>query len=236
MLRYASWLSSSFRSCSSGHRLALVWTLACLAACGSGPSPQEQALSAGNQALSDLQFAQAEEHFTEAIKIDSSLVSAYVGRAQVRYVQQQFDQAVEDLDRGIALDPELDTAYFLRGLSLFATDTPERALPDLERAGFSDTIYLQDRVRSHRMRAVFYMSTLQYANAIDALTEAIALQPDNPALYYERGILHNNVEQAESAIRDLERFLEVQAETTAERSDSTMRAQARRTVDSLRAL
>lgn len=39
------------------------------------------------------------------------------------------------------------------------------------------------------MRAVFYMSTLQYAEAIEALTKSLTLQPDNLALYFERGLL-----------------------------------------------
>ncbi|MEL7361557.1 MAG: tetratricopeptide repeat protein [Bacteroidota bacterium] len=215
--------------------LASLSLLASLVACSSGPSPQEQALADGNQALAALELADAEEYFSRAIELDSTVVGAFIGRGQVRYVSQRYVQAVEDMDRALALDPELSMAYFLRGLSLLATDTPEQSLPDLARAGLSESLDMQDRVRAYRMRAIVFMSMEQFESSIEALTEAIALAPGNGAFYYERGLLKARVGQSDAAVGDLERFLTLQEALPIANTDTVATMQALQTLDSLRA-
>lgn len=220
------------RSC---FRIAFLCLLVGVSSCSSGPSPSEQALADGNQALAALRLADAEEHFSMVIEVDSTIVEAFIGRGQVRYMSQQYEQAAADLGRALALDPSVDVASFLRGLSLLATDTPERALPDLERAGLSESLDMQDRVRAHRMRAIVFMSMEQFESSIEALTQAIALDPGNGAFYYERGLLKARVGQSKAAAGDLERFLTLQEALPVANADTVAAMQARQTLDSLRA-
>lgn len=205
----------------------LVLALVPLACGPKGLTEAEDALARGDSALSRLALPEAAEYYTEALRRDSTLAEAYLKRGQVAWMGRRFEAAIADLDRALALEPGLGWAHFFRGASLFALDRLEEALPDLEAAGASSDLPAEDRARAHRMRAVVYMNTGDYPAGIDALTEAIALQPDHPFHYFERGLLAAEAGRPETAADDLTRFLEM--DTTA--TDAT--EQARRVLGAL---
>ena len=205
-------------------RLTLLLALL-LSACGSDGA--REAMTLGDEAMEQLRFGEASAHYSEAIAQDASLADAYVKRGQIRYMERRFEDAVDDLSQALALDPEIGWAWFLRGSSLFSLEQYDRAVDDLARAAAAEELATEDRGRSHRLRAVAFMNTDRYAEAIDALTEAIALRPEIALQFFERGMLHAELGQTEAAAEDLETFLEMDT------SESELTAQARRTLEGL---
>lgn len=203
----------------------LLPLLLLLSACGADPA--EEALSLGDDALNQFQFGQAVQHYTDAIRLDSSLATAYLHRGQAHWMGRQFGTAIDDLDRALELDPDLGWAHFLRGSSYFALDSLALALPDLQAAAAAEDVPMEDRARAHHMRAVVFMMSDRYSDGIDALSEAIDLRPDLPLFVFERGLLYAEKGRKPEAVADLERFLD--ADTTA--SEAT--ALARHKLDSL---
>jgi tetratricopeptide (TPR) repeat protein len=198
-----------------------------LGACGGNAA--HEALTLGHAALAGMRLDEATEHYTEALRHDPSLAEAYLRRGQIRYMAQQHEAAVEDLDRALALDSGLGWASFFRGSSHFALSHFDRALPDLAAAAASTDLPDEDRARAHRMRAIVFMNTDRYAEGADALSASIALRPDLPLAYFERGMLYAELGRREEAIADLEAFLGMDP------GENEVTAQARQTLDTLRA-
>jgi tetratricopeptide (TPR) repeat protein len=196
---------------------------------GCQPDPAEAALQRGTEALNQMQMAAANEHLTEAIRLDSTRAEAYLKRGQVWWMSRGYERAVEDLDRALALDSSLAWGYFLRGSSLFALDSLDAGLGDFERAATSADLPAQDRARAQRMRGIVFMQNADYEAGAEALGAAIALQPDHAFHYYERGLLYAALGASADAVGDLEHFLR------ADSTGSEAVTHARLTVDSLQA-
>ena len=196
-------------------RVASCWLLSILlslSACAPEPvedvpEPAEAAVARGDSAFQQLQFAQANDEYSTAIRLDSTLAHAFLMRGQVRWMSQQFGPAVEDLDRALALDSTQAWGYFFRGSSYFSLDSLDLALADLQTAATSGDLPDEDRARAHRMRAIVFMSTDRYEEGIDALSRAIDLRPDAPLYLFERGLLNAAADRPAEATSDLERFL-----------------------------
>jgi tetratricopeptide (TPR) repeat protein len=207
--------------------------LVLLSACGPDRSEATEAVDAlarGDSAFQQLQFAQAADDYSTAIRLDSTLAQAYLKRGQVRWMSQDFGSAIDDLNRALDLDASLAWAYFFRGSSYFSLDSFALALPDLETAGASDDLPGEDRARAHRMRAIAFMLTDRYGEGVDAMSRAITLRSDLPLYRFERGLLNDAADRPAEAAADLERYLAM--DTTANGNT----AFARTKLDSLRAV
>ena len=177
-----------------------------------------------------MQFAEASEQLTEAIRLDSTFAEAYLQRGKVRWMARGYSKAVDDLDRALALDSTLGWAYFFRGSSLFAIDSLDLGLSDLERAAASGDLPAQDRARAQRMRGIVFMQDEDFSAGVDALGAAIDLHPEHAFYYYERGLLLAAAGSNEEAAEDLERFVRMDS-TSADALEH-----ARSTLDSLRTI
>ena len=72
--------------------------------------------------------------YSQAIRMDSSLVVAYNSRGYVRWRGADLDGAMEDCERVIALDPTQPEAWHLRGVIRFTQKRYEEALLDYDQA------------------------------------------------------------------------------------------------------
>ncbi|MEP0545866.1 MAG: tetratricopeptide repeat protein [Rhodothermales bacterium] len=207
--------------------------LVLLSACGPDRTVATEsaadALARGDSAFQQLQFAQAARDYSTAIQLDSTLAQAFLMRGQVRWMGQQYESAVDDLNRALDLDSSLAWGYFFRGSSYLSLDSLTRALDDLQIAAAAAELPDEDRARAHRLRAIVHMSTDRYGEGVDAISEAIELQPDLAYYVFERGLLNAAAERPEAAAADLERFLAM--DTTANENTAFARAK----LDSLRA-
>jgi serine/threonine-protein phosphatase 5 len=77
----------------------------------------EEAKLLGNKALQANKFHDAIEHYTKAIKLDSSNAIYFANRAQAEIKLEQYGAAIADCDKSIELDPSYFKALYRRGIA-----------------------------------------------------------------------------------------------------------------------
>jgi tetratricopeptide (TPR) repeat protein len=103
----------------------------------------------GNTYIDLGQPVRAIQDFDQAIRLDSKIAFAYVGRGSVYTDLGQSERALRDFDQAIRLAPDYALAYVGRGLFYFNLGQYEKAIQDYSRA-----INLNLRLASvYRLRA-----------------------------------------------------------------------------------
>lgn len=185
----------------------LLLFLVPLAGCG-GPSEAQRALEAGNSAFNEGNLPTAREQYDHALALDSTLAEAYVNRGIIYRTQNNHRAAVADFDRGLALDPNQPLAHYHRGASRMMMQNFEGGVDDMASALATDALHQEDKLRAHRFRSIGLMNLERYTEAIDDLTQVIALQPTMAINYFDRGQLFEATDKPDQAIADYERALE----------------------------
>jgi tetratricopeptide (TPR) repeat protein len=167
-------------------------------------------------------FDLAIEDFSEAIKLDSSFVSAYLQRGKALMasvskglsdIDENFesftsfsivndskenDRAINDFDTAIKLDPNSASAYRWRGNAYDNKGDYDRAIAD-----YNQAIKLDPKNASAYLnRGVAYNNKGDYNRAIADYNQAIKLDPKDADAYYNRGLAYNNKGNYDRAIAD----------------------------------
>ena len=106
--------------------------------------------------------------------------------------------AVRVAAEGIELAPDEARLHCSLGLALLELDQPERASAAFDRALELDPELTAARVN----RAVADYQRGRFGPALNDLTTALQRDPDNPDLLYNRGFVHEALEQWEQAVAD----------------------------------
>ncbi len=77
---------------------------------------------------------EAVKHYTEALRLDPSLVQAYSNRGSAYLNLGQPDKALSDLDEAIRMNPTLAVAFSTRGLAHTNLSNFSQAVKDLNEA------------------------------------------------------------------------------------------------------
>ena len=72
--------------------------------------------------------------YTQAIRLDETLVQAYVNRGDLGIHTKAYDQAVADYSHAIEINPELGIAYYNRGMANRKLGNHEAAIADYNEA------------------------------------------------------------------------------------------------------
>jgi predicted O-linked N-acetylglucosamine transferase (SPINDLY family) len=98
-------------------------------------APAAQAVfDRGRAAHNAGRFAEAEQHYAQAIARDPRLWPAWLERGVVRYALGRLEEAVADLAEAVRLEPRFARAQAALGSFLGMAGRPQQALPHLERA------------------------------------------------------------------------------------------------------
>ena len=198
-----------------------------------GVSKQTTPTTAGTLLDRGILFASRGEYeiaimdFTEAIKLEPSLISAYMLRgraleASVSFVTgtgknfssidtvfvvgqsipterlEVFKRAMEDYNQVIRLDPKNDKAYKNRGGIYVAMGDYDRAIVDL-----NQSIRLNpDNYGAYISRGSANDGKGNYDSAINDFNQAIRIKPDNPMAYTNRGTEYSAKGDYDRAIAD----------------------------------
>ena len=111
--------------------------------------------------------------------------------------------AVRIAAEGIALTPEEARLHCSLGLALLELDRPEQASAAFDRALELDPELTAARVN----RAVADYQRGRFGPALDDLTTALERDADNPDLLYNRGFVHEALQQWEESVADYGRAL-----------------------------
>jgi tetratricopeptide (TPR) repeat protein len=175
----------------------------------------------------------------KAVALNPQYVLAYNERGAVYSDEEKYDQAIANYDKAIELDPGNKFAYGLKGSALSALGRYPEALVALDKAIELDPQYVwaydergavYSSEEKYDLAIVEYEKALEldpkykfayakafplrklgrYNDALDALNQAIAIDPQWRWPYGERGsIYHDDLFQFEPAYRDLKKLSEL---------------------------
>ena len=134
--------------------------------------------------------------YDKAIALDPRCVIAYINRGIAYYRKDQYDVAIEDFTKAIeneAPAAKLGVPYINRGHCWFMKRETERALADYNRSIALDPA----DAGAYAQRASLYEGREDYARAIaDYTTAPYAIEPQQPELYVNRGVVSAAQDQA----------------------------------------
>jgi tetratricopeptide (TPR) repeat protein len=113
---------------------SVIGALGCAAVVAAGCATTPTALERGIGYYHEGHYLFAADEFSEAIRLDPNLASAYVNRGVARVRLGRLTAAIEDYNRALALQPDDAATYFNRGNALVAAGHPVPAIADFTRA------------------------------------------------------------------------------------------------------
>ncbi|MDC0834821.1 hypothetical protein CKA32_005316 [Geitlerinema sp. FC II] len=164
------------------------------------------------------QFESAIEDYSDAIRLRSEYVEAYINRGNVYLAAAaqlgDLETALADFDRALELDPDNPIPYLNRGNIYAALGEIETALDNYDRALELDSGY----VEAHYNRALTLAELGRAEAALTGYENALAaVPPEQPLLqvpiYLNRGMLWLQQSNPQAAIADFERVLDINGET-----------------------
>ena len=180
--------------------------------------------------------------FTAAIRLDPTRAAAHQGRGESHLAQGNEERALPDLNETIRLDPKSVTAFVYRGAILGARGEHDRAISDFTAAIQIEPFSAELRARRPMPTAArktmsarwqtrtspfsstptppppeerghIFHSKAQYDRAIEDLTAAIRLEPDNYSAYLVRGGAYRHKRDYDRALADASAMIRLDPNT-----------------------
>ncbi|MDE0291058.1 MAG: tetratricopeptide repeat protein [Candidatus Dadabacteria bacterium] len=149
-------------------------------------------------------FAEAIEHYSEAIELNPQFAEAYFNRAVAKADLEKLQEAIEDYNQAIELKPKFAEAYVNRGNIKTRLGNLEEAIQDFDQALKLNS----EHVEAYTNRG--YTKTLlgRKEEAIEDYNQAIELKPDNET-YTNRGSVKLAMSYPEESIKDFDKAIEL---------------------------
>jgi tetratricopeptide (TPR) repeat protein len=153
-------------------------------------------------------FTTAEDDFSKAIAVNPKVADYYTERGLIRQRNRQFALAVADFNEAINLDEKQSNAYFWRGLSNAALGRYDLTGVDFTQVRQRPDIANLYVARMDSVNSSLYANGLaaneekRFEQALEPLSNAIAVRSDSPKALYERGRANLNLGEYETAIAD----------------------------------
>ncbi len=141
----------------------------------------------------------AEAVASRAIDLEPQSPRARLTRARVRYSLGSRAGAEADVEAGLAIDPDDPDLNELRGVLAFEAGDPKSALTDLDRA-----IQHGGTPTTHRRRAEVLLALGRVQEALEAWSEQLRSDPDDPTAYLGRSLAARRLGLWDQALADLE--------------------------------
>lgn len=175
-------------------------------------------------------------HYEEAIALFNRLISYepecaehYVNRGLVYARSQQWENAMADYDRAIEIDDELDKAYSNRANLHARNQDWAEAISD-----YDDAIDLNPlNTRARLNQAITFREMGNLEEALICLDIALFFQPENAALYAERGRAYHVQGDWNCAIADYQTALKMTDTDSGQPEDLRITRQVKRWMASL---
>ncbi|MEI6411996.1 MAG: tetratricopeptide repeat protein [Bacteroidota bacterium] len=135
--------------------------------------------------LISLDFAGAEEHYTQALKYDPNTIESYNGRGQAYMQLRKIPEALSDFNNAISNGISTPKLFLNRGKCYVALNRFQEAIPDLVKS-----IELEPKSpEAYFFLAAAKEKTGDANGAIDAYGQAATLKPDYVEALVNRGLL-----------------------------------------------
>jgi tetratricopeptide (TPR) repeat protein len=144
------------------------------------------------------EYDQAVQAFSEAIRLNSQYVDAFVYRGLAYGNKGNYDQEIKDHSEAIRLNPKYALAYYNRGLAYYNKKDYDQAVKDYTEAIWLDPKY----ALAYNNRGLAYYYKWNYDQAIADYNEAIRLDPKYAYAYNNRGLAYESKKNYDQAIKD----------------------------------
>jgi lipoprotein NlpI len=148
------------------------------------------------------EYDRAIENYTEAIRLDPSYATAFVGRGNSYYDKKDFDRAIQDYTEAIKLKPNA-AVFNNRGNAYRAREDSERAFQD-----YNEAIHLDpNNALAFNNRGNAYRDRKDYERATKDYNRAIQLDPSYAVAFNNRGLLFSEEKNYDRAIQDYDQAI-----------------------------
>ncbi len=143
--------------------------------------------------------------FLKTIRENDLYVSAYINLAGCYQSQGAANGAIVEYNKAVSIDPRNFNLYYLRAGAEVGLGMNGQAQADYKIA----LQYAPPVVDTYRSIAQGFSSFSDFADAVEAENKAIALSPNTPAFYEERGNLYLTARQYTKAFNDYKEAIAV---------------------------
>jgi tetratricopeptide (TPR) repeat protein len=155
-------------------------------------TPEEQQLSeAGQQALAEDHYGEAESDFKKLAELDPQIAEIHATLGLVYFQEKRFDQAVPELRRALKLKPALMKASTLLAMSLSETGEYKEAIPGLEK-GFQHASDPTTKRMCGLQLMRSYTGLQRDQDAVNIALQLDQLYPNDPEILYHTGRVYGN--------------------------------------------
>lgn len=159
-----------------------------------------------NRAFSRQDLKLADVLYSEALRYDEELRSAWLQRGRVRLLRGRPQEAVIDFSHAARLEPTDPQVWRCRGDALVLSGEHQEALADYDRS-----LRLQpDCLKTRYNRAVALRQAGRLERAWSEFDELSRLQPDHAATWLNRGLICQLRQQRDQAIAEFRTALKCQ--------------------------
>jgi Tfp pilus assembly protein PilF len=144
--------------------------------------------------------------YSETLKLHPDRVAVLVQRGLALQEERRLEAAIADYDRAIQLDPNYGPAYYGRGWARDWQKDYAGALADAQQGLRLDP---RNPGRYLRRAGSALAGLKRYAEALEAYSKAIALNPADEGTIFNRAICYFESGQYDLALKDINRALEL---------------------------
>jgi tetratricopeptide (TPR) repeat protein/S1-C subfamily serine protease len=150
-------------------------------------------------------YLEAQNSYTEAIKIKPDTEIAYYNRGTVRANLKQYPEAIDDFTQAIAINPQLPQSHYNRGFVYQQLKQYPQALADYTKVVEIDPRYAQAYVN----RGIVRYELQKYSEAIADFDRAIVINYEYADAYSNRGVVRSELKQYPEALADFDRAIAI---------------------------
>ncbi|MFZ0747335.1 MAG: tetratricopeptide repeat protein [Terracidiphilus sp.] len=150
-----------------------------------------QYAEAGQQALAQGHFAEAQANFEKLAKLHPEIAEVHATLAAICFKEHEYESAVKEVQTAQKLKPSLPRLDNLLGLSLSELDRYPEALPLLERC-FKQTADPDAKRMCGLQLLRAYTGLSRDADAVETALALNKFYPDDPEVLYHTGRIYGN--------------------------------------------
>ncbi len=151
----------------------------------------EQYYEAGEKALSEDRYGEAQKAYEELRKLSPGTAEVHARLGLIYFQERKFEQAVGSLRQALKLKPSLPKLDTLLAMSLSELGRYSEAVPGLEK-GFRQSADPAVRRRSGLELVRAYTGLQRDARAVEVALELNRLYPDDPEVLFQTGKIYGN--------------------------------------------
>ena len=162
--------------------------------------------NSGIALMDQFKFESAIQEFHELLKLDSTILPAWVNLGISHFYGQDYDQALEAFKKALEINPAEIHSHFVSGLIYINRDQVDKAI-----ASFREVL----RQDSQDISANYYLGRLlmrnrEYEEALVYFDTVIKNEPYNASAFYNRATALSRLRRMDESRKTMDRFRQLQ--------------------------